>query len=149
MRRARFSRGGLVAALAVGILVQGASLGAAAPSDQAHAGSFCGAAPDPPADSPTTAIAATVGVPFSITLDSNPTTGYSWDLATPLDPNVVDLLHHSYQRAGGPRPGAGGTELWTFEPLCAGFTTIVLRYRRPWEPDDPNDRQVAFDIFIH
>ncbi|HZR98275.1 MAG TPA: protease inhibitor I42 family protein [Chloroflexota bacterium] len=144
-----FWRAGLTAALAASALLLSAPAGGAAPADQAHAGSFCGEAPDPPADAPSTAIAATVGVPFSITLDSNPTTGYSWDLATPLDPNVVDLLQHTYQRAGAPRPGAGGTEIWTFEPLCAGFTTIVLRYRRPWEPNDPNDRQVAYDIFIH
>jgi inhibitor of cysteine peptidase len=149
MRLATFWRGGLAAALALGGLMLGAPLGQAAPGDQAHAGSFCGAAPDPPADATTTAISASVGVPFSITLDSNPTTGYSWDLTTQLDADVVDLLHHSYQRDGGPRPGAGGTEIWTFDPLCAGFTTIVLRYRRPWEPNDPSDRQVAYDIFIH
>ena len=148
MRLARCWRGGLAAALALGALVLGARLGEAAPGDQAHAGSFCGEAPDPPADATTTAIAATVGVSFAISLDANPTTGYSWDLATPLDSNVLDLLHHSYQRAGSGM-GAGGTDIWTFEPLCAGFTTIVLRYRRPWEPNDPNDRQVAYDIFIH
>ena len=148
MRFSYLWRGGLAAALAVGVLVLGAPRGEAAPGDQAHAGSFCGEAPDPPADPTTQAIAATVGVPFSITLDSNPTTGYSWDLATALDPNVVDLLHHSYQRSGGAM-GAGGTEIWTFEPLCAGFTTIVLRYRRPWEPNNPTDRQEAYDIFIH
>jgi inhibitor of cysteine peptidase len=146
---ARFWRGSLAIALAAGTLLLGVPSGGAAPDEQAHAGSFCGEAPDPPADARTTAIAATVGVPFSITLDANPTTGYSWDLATPLDPNVVDLLQHTYQRSGGSRPGAGGTEIWTFDPLCAGFTTIVLRYRRPWEPNDPNDRQIAYDIFIH
>src|SRR5581483_11073298 len=99
-----FWRAGLTAALAASALLLSAPAGGAAPADQAHAGSFCGEAPDPPADAPSTAIAATVGVPFSITLDSNPTTGYSWDLATPLDPNVVDLLQHTYQRAGAPRP---------------------------------------------
>ncbi|HLH25933.1 MAG TPA: protease inhibitor I42 family protein [Chloroflexota bacterium] len=149
MRLARFWRGGLAAALAVGVLALGAPLGQAAPGDQAHAGSFCGDAPELPADAPPTAIAATVGVPFSITLDANPTTGYSWELATPLDANVVDLLQHTYQRNGPARPGAGGTAIWTFEPLCTGFTTIVLRYSRPWEPNDPSDRQVAYDIYIH
>jgi inhibitor of cysteine peptidase len=149
MRCALYWRGSLAALLAVGVLLLGAPLGEAAPVDQAHAGSFCGEAPDPPAGATTQTIAATVGVPFSITLDANPTTGYSWGLATELDTNVVELLHHSYQRSGGGGMGAGGTEIWTFEPLCAGFTTIVLRYRRPWEPNNPSDRQVAYDIFIH
>ena len=150
MNTAQFWRVSLAVAFGGRHAAARAPSGGAAPDEQAHAWSFCGEGPsDPPADARTSAIAATVGVPFSITLDSNPTTGYSWDLATPLDPNVVDLLQHTYQRSGGSRPGAGGTEIWTFDPLCAGFTTIVLRYRRPWEPNDPNDRQTAYDIFIH
>lgn len=142
-------RGGLAGALALGAVVLGAPAIQAAPDEQAHAGSFCGDPPDPPAEHPTTEqIVASVNVPFSITLESNPTTGYSWELASRLDANVLELLHHSYQRGGSAGMGAGGSELWTFEPLCTGFTTIVLRYRRPWEPESPTDRQVAYDIFI-
>jgi inhibitor of cysteine peptidase len=157
MRRARFWRGGLAAALAIGVVLLGASHDAAAQGDQTPTDSFCGQAPDPPAGATDNAVAATVGVPFTITLDSNPTTGYSWDLAQPIDPNVLDLVDHHYQRADSPpaAPGAppvagrGGTELWTFEPLCAGFTTVVLRYRRPWEPNDPTAKEAAYDVFIH
>src|SRR5215212_7199184 len=115
-----FRRRGLAVALSIGAFILAVPLGHAAPSRQMHAGSFCGPTPDPPAESPTsTPISASVGVPFSITLDSNRTTGYSWALATQLDPNVVELLQNTYQRSGGPRMGAGGTEIWTFEPLCA------------------------------
>jgi inhibitor of cysteine peptidase len=144
-----FTRLGLAAALSIGALLLAAPLGHAAPEGQMHAGSFCGPTPDPPAESPTTTpITASVGVPFSIALESNRTTGYSWSLATPLDPNVVELLQNTYQRSGGPQMGAGSTEIWTFEPLCTGFTTIVLRYARPWEPNDPTARQGAYDIYI-
>ena len=140
----------LAVTLAFGALALASSLTQAAPGGQMHAGSGClptpPTPPDPPA--PTPAIEAVAGQPFSITLDSNPTTGYSWALALPLDTNVVELLQHTYQRAGAGRMGAGGTEIWTFEPHCVGFTTIVLKYRRPWEPDDPNDRQVAYDVYI-
>ncbi len=151
MRRAPASRGHLGAALALGLSILASSLTHAAPDSQMHAGSACGPAPEPPAAGESTTsevIQARAGQPFSITLDSNHTTGYSWALALPLDPNVVELLQHTYQRAGGAGMGAGGTEIWTFEPLCTGFTTIVLKYRRPWEPDDPNDRQMVYDIYI-
>jgi inhibitor of cysteine peptidase len=151
MRFTRLARGALGAALGTGVIVLASSLAQAAPGGQAHAGSGCGPPPQPPAVGQTgtsEAIDARVGQPFSITLDSNPTTGYSWGLALPLDENVVELLQHTYQRSGTARLGAGGTEIWTFEPLCEGFTTIVLKYRRPWEPDNPNDRQVAYDVYI-
>jgi inhibitor of cysteine peptidase len=150
MPLATFVRGVLTAAVALGALALIPRLAAAEPVPQgAHAGSFCGPMPASPTPSPTsTLIQAHAGQPFAITLDSNPSTGYSWALATALDPNVVELLHHNYQRASTGGIGSGGTEIWTFEPLCEGFTTIVLKYQRPWESDQPPARQVAYDIFI-
>ena len=146
----QLARGASSALLSISLVAFALGLAEAAPGGQMHAGSGCLPSPPTPpqAPSPTPAIEARVGQKFAITLDSNPSTGYSWALALPLDENVVELVQHTYQRAGSAQMGAGGTEVWTFEPLCVGFTTIVLKYRRPWEPDDPNDRQVAYDIFI-
>ena len=88
------------------------------------------------------------GVPFSVTLDSNRTTGYSWILGEPLDTTMLQLDSHIYNRPSATVPGAGGTETWTFTPLCAGATTLVLVYRRPWEPPSPTDRQQIYDIVV-
>jgi len=126
-----------------------------APEWQGDATGGCGAsppsAPQPAGtgagDTPQT-VEARVGQPFSVTLPSNPTTGYSWALAQPLDDAILQLVQNSYQRAGPAMPGAGGTEVWTFEPLCAGYTTIALKYRRPWEPDDPSARLATFYVQI-
>src|SRR5437763_8691249 len=45
---------------------------------------------DPTTD-PTTPIVAPTGRSFVIVLDANPSTGYRWELAAPLDEGVVTL----------------------------------------------------------
>jgi inhibitor of cysteine peptidase len=93
-------------------------------------------------------IDATVGQPFSVSLESNPTTGYRWELAQPLDESILQLVQNTYQRSGPAMPGAGGTEVWTFEPLCQGASMIALRYRRPWEPPSANDRMAVYAVSV-
>ncbi len=73
-----------------------------------------------------------------ITLESNPTTGFRWELAGPIDDRMLALIESEYllgekARQDPPVPGAGGTEVWTFETLAAGDTTVSLAYSRPWE----------------
>ncbi len=70
------------------------------------------------------------GEEFIITLDSNATTGYRWELAQPLDEQIVALLNHEYAASGLPVAGAGGTEHWTFKAVGTGATQIALIYKR-------------------
>ncbi|RBO96978.1 inhibitor of cysteine peptidase [Nocardia puris] len=76
-----------------------------------------------------------VGERFTITLPSNPSTGYTWRLAA-LDRAVVDQVGESDFRNEGDGPvlpGAGGVEVWTFAGNAAGTTGLALEYTRPWE----------------
>ena len=88
-------------------------------------------------------IEATAGKEFTITLDSNRTTGFGWQLAKPLDETIVKSVKNDYQNAPQnpdktPRVGAPGKEVWTFKALKSGKTTIEFKYVRPWEKDkDP------------
>jgi predicted secreted protein len=75
------------------------------------------------------------GQRFNIPLDSNPSTGYRWQLAKAPDESVVKLVGSAYQQAnpgGGapPRPGQAGFEVWTFEGVAPGRTSIELNYVR-------------------
>lgn len=118
--------------------------------------SGCGAAPggqvflDPSLDSETvhTPYTAVAGVPFSLSFDSNRTTGYQWMLAAPYDSTILQLDSHTYNRPSTTRPGAGGSETFTFTPLCPGSTTISFVYRRPWEQLSPTDRREIYDITV-
>ncbi len=78
---------------------------------------------------------------FSVTLPSNPTTGYHWELAAPLAEGIVKLMDSTYQAPATGLLGAGGEEIWTFKAVGRGETVIELKYVRPWEKDvAPADR---------
>ena len=75
-----------------------------------------------------------VGKTFTITLDANPTTGYSWtqNIGSPI---VVAYVSDVYtpERRNPQVVGGGGTTTFTFKAVATGTTTITLRYARAWE----------------
>ncbi len=68
---------------------------------------------------------------FSISLDSNPTTGYVWEAE--IDSQSLQFSGKEFELTSE-RIGAGGTEKFTFVGLKRGESRIVMIYRRPWEP---------------
>lgn len=95
-------------------------------------------------------IRAKVGQEFTIALESNPTTGYSWQLAGDLDEEIVEEIGSEYVQEPGSEEmvGAGGTEYWTFKASGAGETTISLEYVRPWEEEEPPVETADFDVEV-
>jgi inhibitor of cysteine peptidase len=77
------------------------------------------------------------GQVLTVRLESNPTTGYSWAV-TGCDETVLrpegDPQYVAEPLAGN-RAGAGGWEVFHFQPTQAGETHLELAYRRPWETD--------------
>ena len=100
--------------------------------------------------SPKNAIPISVceGCQFSITLDSNATTGYMWRLNNQPDITVLKLIDNTYNAPKVKVPGAGGTEVWTFQGLKKGTAQIVLEYVRPWEGDVPPIKTQAFIVTV-
>jgi len=71
------------------------------------------------------------------TLESNPTTGFSWQL-TEMDNAVLKQVGEvKYESDGRNIPGAGGTETFRFEAVSAGEVNLTLWYIRPWESVQP------------
>ena len=73
---------------------------------------------------------------FIIALDSNPTTGYSWQAS--YDESVLELVGKSYEMGEEAKQGvvgAGGVEYFQFKVLKAGKNEITLVYKRPWEEE--------------
>ncbi len=79
------------------------------------------------------------GQVLEVALDSNPTTGYSWSLTRPPDPELLEFIsqHYLANSAVAGRVGAGGREVFSFRGLKPGVTTMELTYARPWEKGDP------------
>ena len=79
------------------------------------------------------------GDEFTLTLDSNPTTGYSWQV-TEIDTTIlVQEGDPEYKQSSGTEGlvGAGGTETFRFKGAGTGAATLELGYMRPWESVPP------------
>jgi inhibitor of cysteine peptidase len=77
---------------------------------------------------------------LTVSLVSNPSTGYSWDENAAIsDKTVIDQTHHEFQAGNVPLAGAPGTEVWTFTALQPGTATISLEYRSSVESSISSD----------
>ena len=91
-------------------------------------------------------ISARVGEAFTISLPSNPTTGYAW--TTDYDNVLLRAEDASFEPSAPDsiRLGAGGTSVFVFTPLLPGKTTIRFVYKRPWENIVADTRAFFVDI---
>ncbi|MEQ8170759.1 MAG: protease inhibitor I42 family protein, partial [Candidatus Eremiobacterota bacterium] len=87
------------------------------------------------------------GKEFTITLDSNPSTGYKWEL-NGIDETKVAFISCKYAKADNLLPGSGGKEIWTLKALKKGKTVISFKYARPWEKDEFSSEEKSFFILI-
>lgn len=88
-----------------------------------------------------------VGGLIVITLDGNPSTGYSWE-AKDLDTSSFEQIGDPVFNSSNPGlVGSGGTLTLTFKTLITGTSTLTLVYHRPWEKTiDPLD---IFEVTVN
>jgi inhibitor of cysteine peptidase len=74
---------------------------------------------------------------LTVTLCSNPTTGFLWvESAQISDQTVLQQTDHRFVSPVSeppPPPGTPGQQVWTFQALKKGTSTISMEYSRPWE----------------
>jgi len=69
-----------------------------------------------------------------ISLESNPTTGFGWELVELEDPILQLMGEAEFQPSESKEiVGAGGTEIFRIKVVGTGQTTLTLVYRRSWE----------------
>ena len=82
-------------------------------------------------------VTVNAGDSFTLTLGSNPTTGFTWpDEAQIGDQTVLQQTDHKLvvpESEPPPPPGTPGKEVWTFKALKKGTTEVSMEYSRPWE----------------
>ncbi len=93
-------------------------------------------------------IAARTGDQVTITLDSNATTGYKWQLVAKPDSKVLRFDKSVYNDPSEAIPGRGGTETWTFTAAGKGNTSFTLNYARPWEKNTPPEKTQKFTVTV-
>lgn len=105
------------------------------------------------------AIEVVAGYEFALVVESNPTTGYSWRLAEPLDEKVVELVKTEFEgkvakggegeaEGEGQLVGAPGEEIWVFQAVAEGETEIKLEYVRSWETGKAPEDTRTFKVTV-
>jgi len=101
------------------------------------------------------AISQEVKVPadssLTVTLCSNPTTGFQWEEAQISDQTVLQETSHKFvspESEPPPPPGTPGQEVWTFQTLKKGTSTISIDYSRPWEGGEKGTWKFSLTVVV-
>jgi inhibitor of cysteine peptidase len=89
-----------------------------------------------------------VGQEFTITLKSNPTIGYRWELAKPLDEDILEQVGREFTRPESDLVGSDGKETWIFRAVRKGGTAVALKYVQPWEKSGPPAETRTFTVVV-
>lgn len=85
---------------------------------------------------------------ITVTLDSNQTTGFCWELKQIGDTNIIEKIDNTYKAPNTDLIGAGGQEIWTFKALKAGETTLSMEYNRPWEGGEKGVKTFSLTVLV-
>lgn len=97
---------------------------------------------------PLQTIQVTVGETFSIVLDSNPTTGYTWQRQDKADDSAVAFTGSRFVAARTGLAGTGGREHMTFKATAPGTEKLTFHYLRPWEKNTKPARTMVFTVTV-
>lgn len=96
---------------------------------------------------PGKSIEVAAGNEFKIVIESNPSTGYHWDLVGALDESIIQFVSRDYRADEPVMPGSGGKDVWVFQAVAAGETTITLGYFPPGVAGTPA-QEVTFTVMV-
>lgn len=104
-------------------------------------------------EAPAEHITLRVGETSTISLEGNPTTGYTWNLAEPQKENAPVLVTMSYGRVPdedeeNPCCGAPCPTIVKMTGVHAGAASFTLEYKRVWETDTPAWKTRTFIVTV-
>ncbi|MBP3215406.1 MAG: protease inhibitor I42 family protein [Clostridium sp.] len=79
----------------------------------------------------------------TVSLPSNPTTGYSWKVEQSND--LFEITSEFAEGEGGAL-GAGGTDTFTLTPQASGETAVMFMYGRSWE--EAPESEIVYNVKI-
>ncbi|MDQ6823993.1 MAG: protease inhibitor I42 family protein, partial [Candidatus Eremiobacteraeota bacterium] len=95
-----------------------------------------------------TVIHSRPGQSFTITLPSNRTTGYEWQLDPHDTAPSIKMLSTRYDAPDSNLVGAPGNEVWTFKTQQSGDLLLGMRYVRPFDKPSVAPAQEAFFVVV-
>jgi predicted secreted protein len=91
------------------------------------------------------AIVLAVGEFLDVSLEGNPSTGYSWEMVQADRPVLSQVGEVDFQSANQ-RVGSPGRVTLHFQAVEPGEQKLELIYRRPWEMDTPP--LLVYEVFV-
>lgn len=89
------------------------------------------------------------GQALTLTLPSNPSTGYRWLLQNPANTVLAPLGPEVYNSAdNNDMVGSAGHSTWRFRATGAGSGHLLLVYQQPWAPEEKPARSFDCDIEV-
>lgn len=85
---------------------------------------------------------------FIISLESNATTGYKWQMTTPAYTGILRLVNSRFAPPDTNLAGAPGRQKWLFQATGPGRTVIRLEYVRPWEKNTAPAKKAVFNVTV-
>jgi len=85
------------------------------------------------------------GDTFTVKLDENPTTGYSWNLTADSGLQVDGGQYVPYSTG---LMGSGGYHTWTIKAVKAGTYRINGIYKRPWESISGQEKTFTLTVQV-
>ena len=90
------------------------------------------------------------GGTLTVTLESNPTTGFSWEETAQItDAAILEQTSNKMLVPEGKgMVGAAGSQSFTFKAMEKGTTKITLDYSRPWEGGEKDALTCEIDVTV-
>jgi len=92
-------------------------------------------------------IVATVGENFTVSLESNQSTGYSWSVGMVADNSQIVVTGMDYDLPENAKTGQGGAEVWHLKAVAPGTVKLMFYYARSWEKEAPA-KTMSFNVTI-
>lgn len=84
---------------------------------------------------------------MKLSLDSNPTTGYSWTIVQ--EPEIFEVGEEYLEsKSEEGMVGVGGQQVFTLAPKKAGTSEVTFTYARPWEDPDADSTVIAYTVKV-
>jgi inhibitor of cysteine peptidase len=87
---------------------------------------------------------------FQVLLDSNPTTGFTWQIVS-FDSAVIQIKKEEFLIADDNRDnrvGAPGKQIFKFRTIASGTTDLQMVYQRSWEKATPSADRFRIQIIV-
>ncbi|MFJ4142373.1 protease inhibitor I42 family protein [Pseudomonas sp. NPDC089734] len=90
------------------------------------------------------------GQTLMLTLPSNPTTGFRWQVQNPAQNVLRSLGPEVYNNSQSTEMvGSGGQSVWRYKATDTGTGRLMLIYQQPWAPEVPPEQAFECEITVN